>query len=53
MNQNELKEKLREVFNRSADGPKPISERDALEAALDVASEWQMRLNELDADDGE
>ncbi len=44
----ELEEILRETFCRES---AKMSEREALEAALNVASEWQMRLDELEADE--
>jgi hypothetical protein len=50
----EMQETIRDAVS---DTPRSISERAALEAALEVAEEWKMRLDELgddtDSDDSE
>lgn len=43
----QLKEKLRDAMSESARGTHPLSEQEALETALDFASEWQIRFEEI------
>ncbi len=47
----ELKAKLHEVMAESAHQPNPLSEKEALEVAVDVASEWEMRLDEIEMEE--
>lgn len=46
-----IQEALREVLSRPEF--RKIPEKEALEAAMDVASEWKMRLDELEAEEEE
>jgi succinate dehydrogenase/fumarate reductase flavoprotein subunit len=46
----QLEESLRRAMAESARG---ISEKEALEAALGVADEWKMRLDEIEAEESD
>ncbi len=48
MHPKQLEEKLREVMAQSSRG---MSEKVALEAAMNVADEWKMRLEEIEDED--